>query len=99
MPDKRRKHYDPDAERALRDALFEDIPAGKISIGEAVRRMRRISRLTQPEFARHRGISLGALKQIEAGTGSPKIETLNKIAEIFGFELGFVRRAPKSESK
>ena len=52
--------------------------------------MRRISRLTQPEFAKHRGISLGALKQIEAGTGNPTIDTLEKIGEIFAVRVGFV---------
>ena len=90
--DKRRKQVDEDSERALRAQFFADIDAGKLSLADAVKRMRRISRLTQPEFARHRKISVGALKQIEAGVGNPKIETLNKLAEIFGLEIGFVRK-------
>lgn len=88
--DKRRKRVDPDAERALRAKFYDDIRAGRLSISEAVATMRRISRLTQPEFAKHRGISLGALKQIEAGTSNPKIDTLNQIAAIFGIEVGFI---------
>lgn len=90
--DKRRKHIDPDAERALRAQFYADIEAGRLTLAEAVRQMRRLSRLTQPEFAKHRGISVGALKQLEAGVGNPKIETLNKVAEIFGLEVGFIRR-------
>lgn len=90
--DRRRKHIDPDAERELRAQFFADIEAGRLSIAEAVRQMRRLSRLTQPEFAKHRKISIGALKQIEAGEGNPKVATLNKVAEIFGLEVGFIRR-------
>lgn len=90
--DRRRKHIDLDAERELRARFFSDIEAGRLTLAEAVRQMRRLSRLTQPEFARHRKISLGALKQIEAGHGNPKLETLNKIADIFGLEVGFIRR-------
>ena len=52
--------------------------------------MRKISRLTQPEFAAHRGISAQALRQIENGTGNPTIATLNKISAIFGLQVGFV---------
>ena len=82
--DKRRKNIDLDAERQLREQFFADIRAGKLSIPEAVKAMRRISCLTQPEFAKHRGISLGALKQFEAGQGNPKIETLQKLGDILG---------------
>ena len=88
--DKRRKHIDSDAERAMRERFYEDIKSGALSIPAAIKAMRRISRLTQPEFAKHRGISLGALKQLEAGEGNPKVETLEKIAKVFGLEIGFV---------
>ena len=88
--DKRRKHIDQDEERQLRADFYEAIRAGKLSISEAVREMRRLSRLTQPEFAKHRGISLGALRQIEAGEGNPTVETLQKIGAIFGLQVGFI---------
>lgn len=90
--DKRRKHIDSDAERAMRERFYEDIKSGALSVPAAIKAMRRISRLTQPEFAKHRGISLGALKQLEAGEGNPKVETLEKIAKVFGLEIGFVLR-------
>ncbi|MFZ4539643.1 helix-turn-helix domain-containing protein [Propionivibrio sp.] len=88
--DRRRKHIDPEIERELRIRFYEDIKAGKLPVPEAVREMRRLSRLTQPEFAKHRGVSFGALKQIEAGDGNPTIATLQKIGTIFGLEVGFV---------
>lgn len=90
--DKRRQKVDSAAEDALRQRFYSAILAGRLSVGEAVRQMRRISRLTQPEFATHRGISVQALRQIEADTGNPTVATLNKIASVFGLEVGFVRR-------
>ena len=73
-----------------RQALYRDAASGMISIGKAVYAMRKISRLTQPEFAKHRGISVQALRQIETETGNPTVETLNKVASIFGLQVGFV---------
>ena len=89
--DKRRKHIDPETERKLREQLYKDIDAGRLSIANAVRKMRRVSRLTQAEFAKHRGVSLLTLKHIEAGRANSKVETLNQIGKIFGLELTFVR--------
>ncbi|MDP2795145.1 MAG: helix-turn-helix domain-containing protein [Sulfurisoma sp.] len=87
--DRRRKHFDPERERALRDAFDEDIVNHRLSIPAAVKMMRRLSHLTQAEFAKHRGISIITLKQIESGKAQPKVETLNKIGEIFGLEVAF----------
>ena len=82
---------DPAETRARLDALYADIAAG-LPVGEAVRRMRQISGLTQPEFARHRGISVQALRQIESGRGNPTVKTLDAIAGVFGLKTGFVPR-------
>jgi len=49
--DKRRQEPNPAAEAALRRQFYDRVLAGTLSLGEAVRQMRRISRLTQPEFA------------------------------------------------
>jgi DNA-binding XRE family transcriptional regulator len=88
--DKRRKHIDREAEHALRQQFYERIQRGDISVAEAVKSMRRISLLTQAEFAKHRGVSLRVLKEIEAGTANPTLETLNRIGAIFGLRVGFV---------
>lgn len=73
-----------------REEFYANVASGALSIGEAVVTMRKISRLTQPEFAKHRGISVQALRQIESATANPTVETLNKVAEIFGLEVGLV---------
>jgi uncharacterized protein YegP (UPF0339 family)/DNA-binding phage protein len=68
--------------------LYADLNAGAIGLHDAIKGMRKISRLTQAQFAAHRGISVQALKQIEQGKGNPTVETLNKIASVFGLEVG-----------
>jgi DNA-binding XRE family transcriptional regulator len=90
--DKRRKHIDPISERTLREEFFLKVSRGEMTLRDAVKQMRKISRLTQPEFAKHRGIAVGVLRKIEAGEGNPQVDTLNKIGEIFGLEVGFVLR-------
>ena len=60
---------DPAQARAQLDALYTGLASGQIGLADAVRRMRHISGLSQPEFARHRGISVQALRQIETGRG------------------------------
>ena len=82
-------HVAQDAVRALRAAFYEDIKAGRLSITEAVVTTRRISRLAPAAFAKHRGIDVDTLEQIESGA-DPVIATLNQIGAVFGLEVRFV---------
>ncbi len=88
--DKRLKNRTHEDDIALRDELYMAIKENSISIPEAVKLMQKASRLTQPEFAAHRGVSTATLRQIIAGEGNPTIETINKIASVFGLEVGLV---------
>lgn len=94
--DKRRKRSDADVEHRLRAEFYAAVASGSMSVGQAVAAMRRISKLTQPEFAEHRGLSVQSLRLIEADKANPTIETLEKIANIFGLQVGFV---PKSSQR
>ena len=96
MVDKRVKNRDNDALRELRDQLYQDAPRGAMTLGDAVKAMRKISGLTQDEFARHRGVSLPSLKQIERGIGNPTVETLNKLAAVYGLRVGLVPDTTRS---
>jgi hypothetical protein len=51
--DKRRKPISKELTRALRVQFYEDVAAGKLSLQETLKKMRAISGLTQPEFAKH----------------------------------------------
>lgn len=101
MADRRaKKPLDPELARARREAFYGQVAAGELTVGQAVAAMRKISRLTQPEFARHRGISVQALRQIEKDAGNPTVQTLGKIAAVFGLQVGFVPapRTPLSQN-
>lgn len=89
---------DPQQAREQLRELRRDLASGRVEIGDAVRRMRHISGLTQPDFARHRGISVQALRQIESGKANPTVATLNNIAEIFGLKTGFVPIPPETDA-
>lgn len=75
----------------MREQFYDDIAADRLDLATAVKTMRRISGLTQVEFARHRGIALLTLKKIEAGTANPTVETLERIGSIFGLRAGFIQ--------
>src|SRR3546814_745065 len=91
MPTKPRRSRDLEHARALRDQFNADLDAGCLDLGQAVKRMREISGLTQEQFAHHRGLSPLTLKRIETGKGNPTVETLNRIGGTFGLRVGFVR--------
>ena len=87
----RKKTVDKEAARQLRAELYAAIDLGELGLQEAVKRMRTISRLTQPEFAARVGVSAKVVKEIERGIGNPTTATLNQIGQFFGLEVAFVR--------
>ena len=94
--DKRLKTRTHAQDLALRDELHQALAANTIDLADAVKLMQRISRLTQPEFAKHRGISTAALRQIISGKGNPTVETINKVVGIFGLEVGLVPKRARA---
>lgn len=75
--------------------LIEAIEHHELSLGEAVRRMRKISGMNQKAYAeRIVGIAPRILAEIERGEGNPTVETLDKIGRPFGYTVGFVPKRP-----
>jgi DNA-binding XRE family transcriptional regulator len=78
----------------LRYAFFKDLDERNLSdLFDTIRRMRKITGLTQPEYAKLIGIAPRVLIDIERGVGNPTLKTLNKIAEPFGLRIGLLRRS------
>lgn len=81
---------------AAKRELIEAIGNNELSLGEAVRRMREISGMSQKTYAdRVVGIATRILAEIERDQGNPTLETLNKIGRPFGYAVGFVPKAPR----
>ena len=63
----------------------------KISnISKIIKEERKKKGLTQPQLATLAGVSITSLRAIEQGTYSPNVETLNKILNLFNYEVGAV---------
>lgn len=92
MPRKSTRKRTPEEIRQEKEALFADIEAGRLTVGQATRRMRKIVGLTQSEYAEKvLKIYPRVLMEIEKDRGNPTYETLEKIAKPFGLKVGFVR--------
>jgi DNA-binding XRE family transcriptional regulator len=85
--------------RQEKENLYADINQGRLSIGEATRRMRKIVGMTQTEYAEKvLKIYPRVLMEIERDRGNPTLETLEKIARPFGLRVGFVARKSPPEA-
>lgn len=73
----------------VREAFYDDLNAGRLSLSEATRRMRKIVGMTQTEYAKLLGIAPRVLMDIERGHGNPRLDTLEKLAKPFGLCIGF----------
>ena len=72
--------------------LIRAIENNELSLGEAVRNMRKIAGMSQKDYAtRIVGIATRILAEVELGQGNPTLDTLNKIGRPFGYRVGFVR--------
>lgn len=76
---------------AQRKALRQKLRNGDLPIGQAVREMRRLTGLTQTEYAKRVvGIFPRVLMDIERGAANPTLETLELLAKPWGWKVGFV---------
>ncbi len=83
----------PEDIRLEKEILYADLEAGRLTLGQATRRMRKIVGLTQLEYAaKVLKMYPRVLMEIEKDRGNPTLETLEKIAKPFGLKVGFVRR-------
>jgi DNA-binding XRE family transcriptional regulator len=73
------------------DELREQLLAGSVTIGAAVKRLRTdVTGLRQEQFAGMCKISLRTLRQIEQDDGNPTIQTLNQVFKPFGMRVGIL---------
>ncbi len=56
---------------------------------ETIKKRREMLQVTQETLAELAGVGLRTLKQFESGKGNPTLETLHKLGNALGMELGF----------
>lgn len=72
--------------------LFAAIDRGELTLGAAVRMMRKSIGLTQIEYAKLIGIAPRIVIDLERGVGNPTLKSLAIIGKPFGLEVAFRRR-------
>lgn len=77
-----------------RKRLREKAAAGELRFPMAVLEIRKSLGLTQEQFSAITGITKRQVLEIETGKANPTVETLERIAQLFGFTLGFVPKDP-----
>lgn len=89
---------------SLRKELVSLVPRASADIPQLMRTMRLITRKSQIEYAKLCEVAPRVLADIEAGKGSPTVETLEKLLRPFGYRVGIVvpiddnRGAPRATS-
>ena len=77
----------------LRHAFYKELEDGTLGpLPDTIRKMRKITGLTQPEYARLVGISPRVLIDFERGVGNPTLKTLEKIISPFGLRIGLIKK-------
>lgn len=85
---------------ALIDDIQQEMAAGRLPIGEAVKRLRtEVTGLHQHQFARMCRISLRTLIHIEHGDGNPTLKSLTGVFKPFGLQMGVVKVQKTSRAR
>ncbi len=60
-----------------------------------VKERRKIAELTQPEMAEKAGVGLRFVRELEQGKESLRLDKVNQVLQLFGYEVGAVPKQKK----
>lgn len=60
----------------------------KMSIADFVKEKRKSVKLTQPELAEKAGVGLRFIRELEQGKQSLRLDKVNQVLQLFGYEVG-----------
>ncbi len=63
-----------------------------MELAEFVKTHRKLVKLTQPELALKAGVGLRFLRELEQGKATLRMDKVNQVLQLFGHELGPVRK-------
>lgn len=64
-----------------------------------VKEKRKSANLTQPELAEKAGVGLRFVRELEQGKQSLRLDKVNQVLQLFGYEVGPTPRALKQNTK
>jgi len=82
----------PDRSKRSEELDDPEVPAAPVTeraVGEQIRELRRIKRLTLQELADAVGISVGHLSEIERNRSTLRVGTLRKICDVLGMHISW----------
>lgn len=59
-----------------------------MSLSEFVRQKRKSLRITQKEMSEKSGVGIRFIRELEQGKETLKMDKVNQVLDLFGFELG-----------
>jgi y4mF family transcriptional regulator len=68
-----------------------------MDISTFVKQRRKAVRLTQPELAEKAGVGLRFIRELEQGKETLRMDKVNQVLWLFGFEVGAVPSAREEE--
>ncbi len=63
-----------------------------MKLNQFVKEKRKSVNLTQPELAEKAGVGLRFIRELEQGKESLKIDKVNQVLQLFGYEVGAIQR-------
>jgi len=63
-----------------------------------VKSKRKSVKLTQPELAEKAGVGLRFIRELEQGKESLRLDKVNQVLQLFGYQVGAVPQSPKPDS-
>jgi DNA-binding XRE family transcriptional regulator len=73
-----------------REIFYEQIANNQLTLANAVKAMRAIVGMTQPEYAKLVGVAPRIIIDLERGVGNPTLSSLKKIGKPFRLSIGWV---------
>ena len=70
----------------------------KMNLADFVKDKRKLVKLTQPELAEKAGVGLRFIRELEQGKESLRIDKVNQVLQLFGFEVGAVPKTNDPDS-
>jgi y4mF family transcriptional regulator len=64
-----------------------------MNLADFVKEKRKSVRLTQPELAEKAGVGLRFIRELEQGKETLRLDKVNQVLQLFGYETGAVPKA------
>ena len=65
------------------------------SLSGFIKEKRKQLKMTQPELAERAGVGLRFIRELEQGKASVRLDKVNQVLDLFGSEIGVVKKIEK----